>query len=219
MEPLEAGGTHAASGRGSTLGCNHLGSHESRLCREAVTSQPCSDFGQAEVLERQSHVESWWARVSLVFPSLSPLAPIPSHPPHPSRICLLLFGLVPAGRGAEICVLESQPEGPGKSTLKVNQPLPLPHPGISLNSHPPTSYPNISLRESDWPFFFDNLQWCHAWQKKKNPNKQTKIMPLSKEQFELFTGLIPRSLRDPVNRGLAGVIYCVMGAILYCIVS
>lgn len=81
MEPLEAGGTHAASGRGSTLGCSHLGSHESRLCREAVTSQPCSDFGQAEVLERQSHVASWWARVCLVFPSLSPLAPIPSHPP------------------------------------------------------------------------------------------------------------------------------------------
>jgi len=70
----------------------------------------------------QSHVESQWVQVCWVFARLSPLV----TPPHPSRICFLLLGLVLAGRGAEICVLENQPEVPGKLTLKINQLLPLP---------------------------------------------------------------------------------------------
>lgn len=119
-EPLEAGGTHSTSGRGSTSGYSHLGSRGSGLCREAATSQPCRGFGQAEVLEMQSHVGSQWAQACRVFARLSPLAS-----PR-SRICFLLLGLVPAGRGAEICVLENQPEVPGKLTLKINQLLPLP---------------------------------------------------------------------------------------------
>lgn len=77
MEPLEAGGTHAASGRGSTLGYSHLGNRGSRLCREAVTSQPCPDLGKLRFWKGRAT----WKADGREYAWSSPASPLWLPPP------------------------------------------------------------------------------------------------------------------------------------------